>query len=573
MRRLINVVCFTILATLLGFGIPDRILAGESNQAQQPAAGKQPYNIIFMICDQESYHLRGGDGFSLPARAALKRRGVTFHNHYIASAVCTPSRAAFFTGQPPQINGVYDHLAFGFVPSLRPDLPNMGNILKGMGYQTAYFGKCELNTKILAAGRKENTTTWLQPYGFDVYNSDGDNHGGMYDGYNEDPYIAGAGIRWMRSNASTLRKKGEPFFMVMSLVNPHDIMFADANVPGKKLAQKPFGPGLIAGVPKSALYERRWEFKLPPSLPENLKGPGVPEAVYIYDKGWSDIFGSIPRDRKDMWYAYCNYYLNCMRDSDRTIQQVWDAMDDMDLWKDTIVVLTADHGDMAGTHGLRGKGPLCYENNAHVPLIIAHPDAKGGRNCSALTSHLDLVPTFVGFTGVPEEKRPEAVKKLPGRDFAKLLKEPETAAVDVIRKGILFNYVSLTTVDPDYYVKSFVLMATGKKTPDISTVNLNNRGFLAFTFDGRYKLGRFYAPNAFNTPTTLDQLFKHNDVQVFDLKTDPEEMQNLALDREKHKDTILRLNGLLNDLMTREVGVNDGRFLPASVRPKKGSPD
>ena len=46
-------------------------------------------------------------------------------------------------------------------------------------------------------------------------------------------------------------------------------------------------------------------------------------------------------------------------------------------------------------------------------------------------------------------------------------------------------------------------------------------------------------------------------------------MQNLALDREKHKDTILRLNGLLNDLMTREVGVNDGRFLPESVRPKR----
>jgi hypothetical protein len=46
-------------------------------------------------------------------------------------------------------------------------------------------------------------------------------------------------------------------------------------------------------------------------------------------------------------------------------------------------------------------------------------------------------------------------------------------------------------------------------------------------------------------------------------------MRNLALDREKHQDTILRLNGLLNDLMAREVGVNDGRFLPQAVRPKK----
>ncbi len=538
-------------------------------QPGRPASGKRPYNIIFMICDQESYHIRGGEGYTLPARDALKKRGVTFHNHYIASAVCTPSRAAFFAGQPPQINGVYDHLAFGFVPSMRPEMPNMGNILRGMGYRTAYFGKCELNTKILAAGRKENTTTWLQPYGFDVYNSDGDNHGGIYDGYAEDPFIAGAGIRWMRSNVPQFRKKGEPFFMVMSLVNPHDIMFADTNIPGKTAAQKPFGPGLIGPAPKSPIYERRWDFKLPPSLTENLTAPGMPGAVAEYDKGWSGAFGSIPRDRRDMWYSYCNYYLNCLRDSDRTVQQVWDALDDMDLWKDTIVVLTADHGDMAGTHGLRGKGPLCYENNAHVPLVIAHPDGKAGGNCSALTSHLDLVPTFTAFAESSPEKRPDVVKKLPGRDFSKLLAAPEKADLHAIRPGILFNYVSLTTVDADYYIRSFGLMAKGKRAPDITEIDLNKRGFVAFTYDGRYKLGRFYAPNDFNTPETMEQLFKHNDVQMFDLKSDPEEMRNLAVDREKHKAEILRLNGLLNDLMAREVGVNDGRFLPESVRRKK----
>jgi len=449
----------------------------------------------------------------------------------------------------------------------------MGTIMKGTGFKTAYFGKYELNTKVLAAKRTENTSTWLQPYGFDVYNADGDNHGGVYDGFAEDPYIASAGIRWLRSNVPNSRKDGAPFFMVMSLVNPHDIMFADANVPGTPAAQKPISKGLIAPPPKAAIYERRWDFKLPPSLQENLQGPGMPAAVQEYERGWSGIVGSIPGDRKDMWYAYCNYYLNCLRDSDRTLQQVWDALDDMDLWKDTVVVLTADHGDMAGTHGLRGKGPLCYENNAHVPLVIAHPDAMGSQSCSALTSHLDLVPTFVGLTNLPREKRPDIVAKLPGRDFSKLLADPEKAALHAIRPGILFNYVSLTTVDADYYIRSFGLMAKGKRAPEITEVNLGKRGFLAATFDGRYKLGRFYAPNAFNAPKTLDQLFKHNDVQVFDLQNDPEEMQNLALDREKHKETILRLNGLLNDLMAREVGVNDGRFLPESVRPKKGPLD
>lgn len=563
--RLTFVFC-AVLGLLPGPGSTGdlRAAGGEKTPART-----RPYNLIFVICDQESYHVQGGQDFALPARQALRRRGVTFRNHYIGSAVCTPSRALIFSGQAPQVNGVYDHLAFGFVPSLGTEQPTMGTIMKGQGCKTAYFGKFELNTKVLAAKRTDNTRTWLAPYGFDVYNADGDNHGDVYDGFAEDPYIAGAGIRWLRTNVPQFRKEGQPFCMVMSLVNPHDIMFADANVPGQARVQKALGPGLIAAPPRAAIYERRWDFKLPKSLGENLKGLGMPAGIYEYERGWAGIFGSIPADRKDMWYSYCNYYLNCLRDSDRTLQQVWDALDDMDLWRDTVVVLTADHGDMAGTHALRGKGPLCYENNAHVPLVIAHPDAKGGKGCSALTSHLDLIPTLVGLTALPGGERPEVVKKLPGRDFSKLLADPEQAAVDAIRPGILFNYVSLTTVDADYYIRSFALLAKGKRAPDITEVNRNQRGFLAFTFDGRYKLARFYAPNAFNTPKTLDQLFKHNDVQAFDLQNDPDEMRNLALDREKHGDTILRLNGLLNDLMAREVGVNDGRFLPESVRPKQ----
>lgn len=53
-----------------------------------------------------------------------------------------------------------------------------------------------------------------------------------------------------------------------------------------------------------------------------------------------------------------------------------------------------------------------------------------------------------------------------------------------------------------------------------------------------------------------------------DIESDPEEMNNLALDPEKNRDMILHMNGLLNDLMTKEVGVNDGRFLPEDARPE-----
>ena len=102
----------------------------------------------------------------------------------------------------------------------------------------------------------------------------------------------------------------------------------------------------------------------------------------------------------------------------------------------------------------------------------------------------------------------------------------------------------------------------------MSTAKLDKRGFLSFVFDGRYKFARYYAPTAFNTPQTLDEIFKNNDVQLFDLQSDADEMHNLALAPEKNKELILRMNGLLNDLIAKEVGVNDGRFLAPLLAPK-----
>lgn len=137
-----------------------------------------------------------------------------------------------------------------------------------------------------------------------------------------------------------------------------------------------------------------------------------------------------------------------------------------------------------------------------------------------------------------------------------------------IRPGILFNYLGVSTIDGDYLRE---LMSAGqlrKPPPPVSAINLGKRGFLSFAFDGRYKFARYYAPNAFNTPQSLNDIFKYNDVQLFDLSSDPGEMHNLAIEPEHNRATILRMNHLLNYLIAKEVGVNDARFLPAEIRPK-----
>jgi arylsulfatase len=84
-------------------------------------------------------------------------------------------------------------------------------------------------------------------------------------------------------------------------------------------------------------------------------------------------------------------------------------------------------------------------------------------------------------------------------------------------------------------------------------------------FDGRYKIGRYYAPTTINTPKTLEEVLKNNDVQVFDLQSDPGEVHNLVLEPEKNRETILRMNELLNTLIAKEIGANDGRYLTETI--------
>ena len=549
--------------------------AASQAWAQSPGAGtaaQPPYNIIFVISDQEADHLLvTGNDYELPARAELRRRGIDFRNHYTASAMCTPSRAAFFSGQPPQVNGVFDQMELAYQPSLSPDMPNTGSVLKRLGYTTAYFGKFELNKELLNVNPSVDYRSALEPYGFDFFNFDGDKYGQPDQGYHDDRYFSGEAVRWLRTNAHALNRKSQRFFLVISFLNPHDIMYADANIPGKPVVQKALTDSLLTPPPNDTIYQKTWTFASPPGLQESLTAPGMPQALAEYQKGWSGSFGYIPTVRPDMWSYFYNYYLNLIRDNDQGLQLLLNAMDQLGLWKNTVVVVTADHGEMAGSHGgLRGKGPFAYELNSHVPLWIVHPAYEGGKTSIMLTSHIDLLPTFVGMTGLPEAQRAAAVKGLPGHDFSALLANAQSADLHANRPGVLFNYVGLQTIDGNYLLAANKDVFHGERLPPLSEMHpdLNKRGFMCFAFDGRYKFARYYAPAAFNTPQTLDQIFQYNDVQLFDLKQDPQELHNLALDREKNKDLILRMNTLLNELITKEVGKHDnGSFLPAAVRP------
>ena len=541
-----------VLLASLGVTVTQPCLADETDTP------KPQYNIILIISDQETYHLLPAKDYKLAAREELSRHSVTFTNHYTAAAMCSPSRATLLTGVPPQVHHVFDQEEYTYVPVLDPKRPNMGSVLKQLGYRTAYFGKFEMDKKLLAISNTTNYSTLAQPYGFDVFNFDGDIGGAPLQGYTHDPYYIGEAVRWLRKNAD----EAKPFFLVISLLNPHDIMYGNANLPGTEQAQQPQA-NVIFPPPSNILYKNTWQFDLPKSLTESLTAKGMPAALNQYQQGWSGTLGAIPVNRADMWNYYYNYYLNAIRDNDHNLQLIVDTLNQMGLWKNTIVIFTADHGEMGGAHGgLRGKGPMAYEENSHIPLIIAHPKASQGSISAVLTSHLDMLPTFVGFTGLPAATVNKVNQQFPGHDFSSAMLNSKNADVHAIRPAVLFNYVGISTIDGKYLQNMLVSSFTGKTLPSLSEVNLQQRGFMSFVFDGRYKYARYYSPSNFNTPMNLKDIMSNNDVQLFDLKNDPLEMNNLALDPEKNKTVILSMNTLLNDLIAKEVGKDTSGFLP-----------
>jgi arylsulfatase len=543
------------------------ITAGPLPAARSTPSDK-PYNVILFISDEETYALRPAEGYTLPARAELRRRGTTFHNHYIGSAMCTPSRGVMFSGQPPQVNGVYDQMELGYVPSLRTDKPSMGTIFKELGYTTAYFGKFELRKDIIFPSDKVNYTDALKEYGFDTFAPDGDKVGSPDQAYDTDTYTGSEAVRWLRTNAQELNDQGKPWFLVVSFVSPHDIMYADCNKPGGKEQVSQVGMRITL-PPDNLHYAKQWKFPKSPSHFQPMDSPGRPRAQLAFMIGWSAFLGEIPVGATQMWNTYYNYYLNLIADNDRNTQMVIDAVDNLGLWDNTVIFKTADHGELGGSHGgLRGKGPLPYEQECHVPAVIVHPEHPGGRNCKALTSHIDLIPTLAGLTSSPKVETLASLKSLPGRDFSSLLENPNTAAADAIREAVLFNYVGLQTVDSLYMIRVCRDIAHGKWAPPFTEVkpDMSRRGFINFVFDGRYKYARYYAPDDFNTPKTMEEILANNELELFDLKTDPEEVTNLAVDTKTHAQLILRMNDLMNRMIAREVGVNDGSFLPAVLR-------
>jgi arylsulfatase len=535
------------------------------------AAG--PRNILFILTDQERYFdpAELPAGYTLQGRERLRREGVTFANHQIGSAVCTSSRSVIYTGQHMQKTGMFDNLGFPWSKSLPKEIPTVGHMLQAAGYHAGYLGKWHMSEELeeVEVGNIPEPDLALlnevmRGHGFEDYIGVGDIIGMTLGGYRTDEFTTSTAIRWLRGETPGLQQEGQPWFLAVNLVNPHDVMFFDTDVPGEDVqkATKPLFE--LNREPAHALYQRRWNARLPASRKEPWDNPGRPRAHYEFQNARQLLVGRFPGEDA-RWQRLLDYYLNCIADCDTHVVRLLDELDALGLAEDTIVVMTSDHGELAGAHGMHGKGANGYHEQNHVPLWIRHPDHadSAGQECAAITSHLDLAPTLLSLTGAEAKQRASIAPQLKGKDLTPLLAQPRTASVDAVRDGALFNYNMWLYQDSEFMRKVGEALRAGKDVGEQGLKpDLKKRGAIRSVNDGRYRFTRYFSPLQHNLPRSLEELLEYNDLELFDLSADPDESNNLAADPEAPGDLLLAMNEKLTGLIEDEVGRDEGQFLP-----------
>jgi arylsulfatase len=505
--------------------------------------------------DEERYRLPVPDGYSLPNRQRLAAAGVTFTSYYAASVMCSSSRSVIYTGQHVPITQIFDNDNMPYIRPLDPALGTIGTMLRAHGYYCTYKGKWHLSNAYVDPARPTPTTDALEPYGFSEWNDWGDIDGGAWAGLKVDPVIAGQAAQWLRDRAPVVSAE-QSWFMAVNFVNPHDIMSFDYG--GRSGVQLP--PVLAHAVhTKPAadipIYQRHWEFDAPQSLGDDLSGAAP--AVREYSRMLDTVFGAVDDDAH--WQAGMNFYLNCLRDVDRHIGTVLDALAASGEADRTVVVFTADHGDMVGSHGLRQKGNVVYDENFHVPLIICHPDVEGERETAALASAVDLVPTLLQCAGVDEATIAENYPALHGTSLVAALEGEQ------VRDGVLTAVETVTTLDSDFW-QQFAdpdvgqRIQSGELRPDWT-----KRGFLRGYTDSRYSFGRYFAPLSPNRPSNVDALYADNDVVLYDRDSDPAEVNNLALDP-ANRELVASLSAKLESLINAEIGTDANAWVTERPR-------
>jgi arylsulfatase A-like enzyme len=372
--------------------------------AAQAAPSAQPSNVLVFLCDQLRIDLLGCYGGTLvrtPHIDALAADGVVFERAYTPTAICSPARASLLTGLYAHAHHMFNNSTprYSYCEHLRPGLTTLDAwIADHTPYESAYFGKWHIGpADDLFGSRFQHTqrpgdsdrpfltsshwhpSTSLGPLVRSVAGGKAGTLDVPLEGF-PDVVAARYAQRFLRQ-----RDRARPFVLFCSFPGPHSPW----------MIPEEFG---IRYDPRSipVWANRNDTFEGKPVNQQKLRLLDAERAAHAQ-----------PDDALQELLSCCFSYLELI---DGMLGQVVATLKELGLYESTAVLLTADHGDMAGSHGFLSKGSYMYDEIYRIPLLLkpaagppGEPAAPPVERVTAPVHLMDVTATLVHLMAGSEQ--------------------------------------------------------------------------------------------------------------------------------------------------------------------------
>ncbi len=350
-------------------------------------AAKRP-NILMIVCDQLRYDSLGfaGDNAVLggpvktPNLDALAARGLWFENAYTSLPTCCPARQSMLAGVRAETFGaLWNYDITSRVACLTPDQPNWPTNLHNAGYRMAYVGKWHVNPE-----------QWPPAFGYDKYTG--------YEHYaawrSENHPDAAIAFDWFGGVDPAPLEATPTHWLAQKAIDHINEYTADAEADAPWHVRLDFSEPHLACYPAqpfAGMYDPA-ELAPWPSFEDSFEGKPYIQKQHILN--WTN-----ENRTWDDWSRYMAAYFGVISQVDDAVGRVLAALEASGQADNTVILFTADHGDMAGSHRMMDKHYVLYDDVTHVPLILAGPGTEPRRISGFVNNCLDMAATVFDLTG------------------------------------------------------------------------------------------------------------------------------------------------------------------------------